>query len=308
VTVFAASSALTWRKVLPLSCSRMAARTRLRSGPGARRRRPIPEPLRPYFDAAMKLSPSKWVFPALDGSQRAPDANVKAVLRSALGRAGIVDGYEHRCRQPGCGHVELGSDDGNRRCPEDNRALWIRPLPKGIVFHSLRHTTATLLARAKVHPSVAQKILRHANIETRRKGGVPRPQAARTVAPGAHARRRSRQGAVADVQGEGRHGERARRGGAIRSEPVHTILLHCSFPRLASSTAAFGTRASSAARTSAVSPWPHAPGVPCPATSDARAAPSLGSASRLLLLLLVFVHPLRSCSAYPLLLLSLTDH
>ena len=29
-----------------------------------------------------------------------------------------------------------------------------------------RHTTATLLARAKVHPSIAQKILRHANIET----------------------------------------------------------------------------------------------------------------------------------------------
>src|SRR5213078_3944442 len=82
------------------------------------------------------------------------------------GRAGIVDGYEHRCRKPGCGH-ELASDDANRRCPKDGRALWIRPLPKkGIVFHSLRHTTATLLARAKVHPSVAQKILRHANIET----------------------------------------------------------------------------------------------------------------------------------------------
>ena len=63
--------------------------------------------------------------------------------------------------------MELASDDTNRRCPKDNRALWIRPLPKkGIVFHSLRHTTATLLARAKVHPSVAQKILRHANIET----------------------------------------------------------------------------------------------------------------------------------------------
>jgi len=77
------------------------------------------------------------------------------------------EGYEHRCRKPGCGHVELANDDSNRRCPKDNRALWIRPLPKkGIVFHSLRHTTATLLARAKVHPSVAQKILRHANIET----------------------------------------------------------------------------------------------------------------------------------------------
>jgi len=128
---------------------------------------PIPEPLRPYLDAALQLSPSKWVFPAADGTQRAPDTNLKAVLQRALGRAGIVDGYEHRCRKPGCGHVELVSDDGNRRCPNDNRALWIRPLPtKGIVFHSLRHTTATLLARAKVHPSVAQKILRHANIET----------------------------------------------------------------------------------------------------------------------------------------------
>ena len=128
---------------------------------------PIPEPLRPYIDAAIKLSPSKWVFPAADGKQRAPDTNLKAVLRRALGRAGIVDAYEHRCRKPGCGHVELASDDGNRRCPKDNRALWIRPLPKkGIVFHSLRHTTATLLARAKVHPSIAQKILRHADIAT----------------------------------------------------------------------------------------------------------------------------------------------
>ena len=128
---------------------------------------PIPEPLRPYLDAAIQLSSSKWVFPAADGTQRAPDTNLKAVLQRALGRAGIVDGYEHRCRKPGCGHVELASDDGNRRCPKDSRALWIRPLPKkGIVFHSLRHTTATLLARAKVHPSVAQKILRHANIET----------------------------------------------------------------------------------------------------------------------------------------------
>src|SRR6266581_4441343 len=128
---------------------------------------PIPEPLRPYIDAAIKLSPSRWVFPAAGGTQRATDTNLKAVLRRALGRAGIVEGYEHRCRKPGCGHVECADDSANRRCPTDGRALWIRPLPKkGIVFHSLRHTTATLLARAKVHPSVAQKILRHAKIET----------------------------------------------------------------------------------------------------------------------------------------------
>jgi integrase len=33
-------------------------------------------------------------------------------------------------------------------------------------FHSLRHTCATLLAKARVHPKVAQQILRHADVET----------------------------------------------------------------------------------------------------------------------------------------------
>jgi len=47
---------------------------------------PIPEPLRPYLEAAIKLSPSSWVFPAADGSQRAPDTNVKAVLVRARPR------------------------------------------------------------------------------------------------------------------------------------------------------------------------------------------------------------------------------
>ena len=78
---------------------------------------PIPEPLRPYLDAAIKLSPSRWVFPAADGTQRAADTNLKAVLRRALGRAGIVEGYEHRCRKPTCGHVESADDSSNRRCP-----------------------------------------------------------------------------------------------------------------------------------------------------------------------------------------------
>ncbi len=46
------------------------------------------------------------------------------------------------------------------------RALDPPAVEEGIVFHSLRHTTATLLARAKVHPSLAQNVLRHAEIET----------------------------------------------------------------------------------------------------------------------------------------------
>src|SRR5713101_768174 len=51
------------------------------------------------------------------------DTNLKAILRRALGRARIVEGYEHRCRKPGCGHLELATEAANRRCPKDGRAL-----------------------------------------------------------------------------------------------------------------------------------------------------------------------------------------
>jgi integrase len=43
------------------------------------------------------------LFPAEDGSQRAPDAALHKVLRRALGRARLVDGYNHVCRRKGCG-------------------------------------------------------------------------------------------------------------------------------------------------------------------------------------------------------------
>ncbi len=128
---------------------------------------PVPAPLRPYLEAALQLSPSRFLFPAEHGGRHALDLDVTAVLTRALGRAGIVEGYQHRCRRAGCGHVQTENDNASRRCPSDGRALWLRPLPrKGITFHSLRHTTATLLAQAKVHPSIAQRILRHADVET----------------------------------------------------------------------------------------------------------------------------------------------
>src|SRR6266852_318787 len=127
---------------------------------------PIPEPLRPYLETAVRWSRSEGLFPKADGEQRSLDVDVTAVLRRALGRAGIVDGYEHRCRKPCCVHVERAPDNTQRRCPKDGRALWLRPLPRRLSFHSLRHTCATLLAKASVHPKVAQQILRHADVDT----------------------------------------------------------------------------------------------------------------------------------------------
>ena len=127
---------------------------------------PIPEPLLPYLESAVRSTRSEWLFPKPDGTQRSLDLDVTAVLRRALGRAGIVEGYEHRCRKPRCGHIERTADDAQRWCPNDGRALWLRPLPRRLSFHSLRHTCATLLAKAGVHPKVAQQILRHADVET----------------------------------------------------------------------------------------------------------------------------------------------
>src|SRR5256885_1009125 len=143
-----------------------------RSGDGGRTRAgrtvtlPIPAARDPFLEAAVRTSRSEWLFPKPDGSRRNLDLDVTAVLRRALGRAGIVEGYEHRCRKARCGYVTRAADTAQRRCPKDGHALWLRPLPQSLSFHSLRHTCATLLAKARVHPKVAQQILRHADVET----------------------------------------------------------------------------------------------------------------------------------------------
>ena len=77
------------------------------------------------------------------------------VLRHALARAGIVEGYEHRCRW--CAHRERASDAEPRFCPTcrkvtdgrgrpladpRGRRLWPVALHVPIRFHDLRHTFA----------------------------------------------------------------------------------------------------------------------------------------------------------------------
>lgn len=52
----------------------------------------------------------------------------------------------------------------NRNLRSDCRRAGIDP--KDVSFHSLRHTFATLLARANVHPALLQKLARHADLST----------------------------------------------------------------------------------------------------------------------------------------------
>ena len=94
---------------------------------------------------------------------RREDFNLAAVLRRALGRAGIVKGYEHVCRRPACGHKVMADDKELRRCPDDNSKLWPKAIVRQIRFHDLRHTTASLLMMAGANPASVQRIMRHSN-------------------------------------------------------------------------------------------------------------------------------------------------
>ena len=130
---------------------------------------PIAEPLVPYLEDAIRCSPSAYVFPAPDGSMRSEDSTPQRVLRAALVRAGLVDGWEHvcrRCKANGAPRLERHADATLRRCDVCGMKLWPRAMPRKMRFHDLRHLVATLLLRAKVDAHRVQRILRHASINT----------------------------------------------------------------------------------------------------------------------------------------------
>lgn len=84
-----------------------------------------------------------------------------AILRRAMARAGIVEGYLHVCRRKGCGHQEKALDVAVRRCPEHGMRLWPKPLVRKITFHHLRHTAGSLFLISGVPLEVVQRMLRH---------------------------------------------------------------------------------------------------------------------------------------------------
>ncbi len=122
---------------------------------------PVPDLLVPWLEEALRRSPSALVFPRPDGSMHSSELAVDEVLRRALGRAGVVTGYEHICRRKGCGYRKLEPSADAGRCPTCNMKLWAKPVPRHVRFHDLRHTTATLLLKAGVPLATVQRVLRH---------------------------------------------------------------------------------------------------------------------------------------------------
>jgi integrase len=130
---------------------------------------PIPPPLVPYLEAALARGGS-LVFPGRGGKMRTKEADPQKALRTALGRAGLVLGYEHVCRRcKGAGRAPASwehPDAAERRCPTCSMRLWPKAVPRPMRFHDLRHSTATILLELGVPMQHVQKILRHANIRT----------------------------------------------------------------------------------------------------------------------------------------------
>jgi len=131
---------------------------------------PMAEPIVAVLRRAVAHSPSELVFPDADGSMRKPSsAKLEIILRRAVARAGLIDGWEHvcrRCKARGKPYSERAVDSRERRCPNCNMRLWPRALARHIRFHDLRHSAATLMLRAGVDPHRVQRILRHSDVRT----------------------------------------------------------------------------------------------------------------------------------------------
>lgn len=132
---------------------------------------PIPEPMRPYLEVALK-TPGLLLFGDERGRMRKPHSKPDVVLRRAIKYANLCVGYRLSCRR--C------TPDGKLkpevvpqrpapapRCPVcTTRRLWVTPLPRHVRFHDLRHSTATILLREGVDAHRVQKLMRHASFET----------------------------------------------------------------------------------------------------------------------------------------------
>jgi len=123
----------------------------------------VADELLPYLKTAFACSSSEYVFPGPDGERTSAHSPLEEVLRRALGRAGIVLGYEHVCRKKDCGHVERAPDAAVWRCPEHGHLMWPKAKVRPIRFHDLRHTTASLLMMAGANAAAVQRILRHSD-------------------------------------------------------------------------------------------------------------------------------------------------
>jgi integrase len=126
---------------------------------------PILPDLVPFLKDALRCSSSQLVFPRADGHMQPRNVHLHKILRRALSRAGIVDGYAHVCRKKGCKHRVEVLDADLRHCPIHGHKLWPKAKVRPIRMYDLRHATATLMLKAGVNPAIVAKLLGHSSLE-----------------------------------------------------------------------------------------------------------------------------------------------
>ena len=124
----------------------------------------IAPPLAPYLAAALQ-SPGEMLFPDAKGKARPRTLRLGKQLRRAIAAAGLLVGYEWRCRAWRCGWRERQpSASVPESCPKCGRSTtWARPLPRHVRFHDTRHSFGTAMVRA-AGLAVAQRGLGHSDV------------------------------------------------------------------------------------------------------------------------------------------------
>ncbi len=114
------------------------------------RRVPIPGELAPLLAAQIPRGEDGYLFAAEERRQLALGTPIIRVLRQAMVKAGIIEGWQHVCRRKGCGFRVRRDNDVVTKCPKElapgkvcGFALWPKPILPYRRFHDLRSTYGT---------------------------------------------------------------------------------------------------------------------------------------------------------------------
>ncbi len=132
---------------------------------------PVPSALVPHLEAALK-TPGPFMFPTPSGSMKTENAAPEDILKAAMRRARLIEGWVHKCRR--CKkngtttHIKSPTD-APIDCPKPGcgMRMWASAVHRGgMKFHDMRHTVATLLLKSGIPIQHVQRIIRHASITT----------------------------------------------------------------------------------------------------------------------------------------------
>ncbi len=123
---------------------------------------PIPDELLSLIADELPMRRSEYVCPRPGGGMRTKNQDAANIVRKAVRDAGLIQGYEHKCRRKGCRFHERRADGAESRCPRCRYRLMPIPVPQRITFHDLRSTAATHVAdRTRDGIGNAQLLLGH---------------------------------------------------------------------------------------------------------------------------------------------------